>query len=203
MYMRQYLYFFQVFLPGCKVAEKQKKSWAGFNYPWALADIAGSYCHYICHYRRYSFQLFYHTNFMGHWYQYGYTGAMIWLPFYVVLFTGAAIVLGHNTIDFAASAHKGNLPFWWSLLHKQGEFNLWPGHKLFIFYPFLAWSGLMMLGYCCGKIFTAYEPVQRSRILLYMGLGLFFLRCSATRMCMVIRFIGAGKKIQSILFCLL
>lgn len=82
---------------------------------------------------------------MGHWYQYGYTGAMIWLPFYVVLFTGAAIVLGHNTIDFAASAHKGNLPFWWSLLHKQGEFNLWPGHKLFIFYPFLPWSGLMML----------------------------------------------------------
>ena len=100
-------------------------------------------------------------------------GVMIWLPFYAVLFTGAAIVFGHNTIDFAEAAHKGDFPFWWSLLHKQGEFNLWPGHTLFVFYPFLSWSGLMMLGYCCGKIFTAYEPSQRNKILLYIASGLF------------------------------
>jgi len=99
-------------------------------------------------------------------------GVMIWLPYRVILFAGAAIVLGHNAIDFAEAGHQGDLPFWWHLLHKPGEFDLWNGHKLFVFYPFLSWSGLMMLGYCCGKIFTAYQTVQRNRILMRIGLGL-------------------------------
>jgi uncharacterized membrane protein len=99
-------------------------------------------------------------------------GIMIWLPFYAILIIGSAIVLGHNTIDFAEATHQGDLPFWWYLLHKQGNFSLWGEHKLFIFYPFLSWSGLMMLGYCCGRIFTNYETERRNKILLRIGLGL-------------------------------
>lgn len=99
-------------------------------------------------------------------------GLMIWLPFYVILITGSVIVLGHNTIDFAEAGHTGGFPFWWHLLHKQGDIALWGGHRLFIFYPFLSWCGLMMLGYCCGKIFTAYETQQRNKILIGTGLGL-------------------------------
>ena len=99
-------------------------------------------------------------------------GLMIWLPFYVILITGLVIVLGHNTLDFAEADHQGAFPFWWNLLHRQGELNLWSGHSLFIFYPFLSWSGLMMLGYCFGKIFTTYETVQRNKILIRTGLGL-------------------------------
>jgi uncharacterized membrane protein len=99
-------------------------------------------------------------------------GLMIWLPFYVILITGLVIVLGHNSLDFAEANQQGDLPFWWHLLHKQGDFTLWPGHHLFIFYPFLSWSGLMMLGYCFGKVFTAYEVPQRNKILLGTGVGL-------------------------------
>jgi len=99
-------------------------------------------------------------------------GVMIWLPFYAILITGLVIVLGHNTLDFAEANHQGPFPLWWELLHRQGEYSLWEGHRLFIFYPFLSWSGLMMLGYCCGKIFTAYETPQRNKILVATGLGL-------------------------------
>ncbi len=99
-------------------------------------------------------------------------GLMIWLPFYAILITGLVIVLGHNTIDFAETNHQGDFPFWWQLLHRQGDIPLWNGHHLFIFYPFLSWSGLMMLGYCFGKVFTTYESTKRSKILIGTGLGL-------------------------------
>lgn len=99
-------------------------------------------------------------------------GLMIWLPFYAILITGLVIVLGHNTLDFAEANHQGSYPFWWQLLHRQGDIPLWGEHHLFIFYPFLSWSGLMMLGYCFGKVFTTYEPAKRSKILIGTGLGL-------------------------------
>jgi uncharacterized membrane protein len=99
-------------------------------------------------------------------------GLMIWLPFYVILVTGLLIVLGHNTLDFAEVKHQGSFPFWWQLLHRQGDVPLWSGRHLFIFYPFLSWAGLMMLGYCFGKVFATYEANKRSKILIVTGLGL-------------------------------
>jgi uncharacterized membrane protein len=102
-------------------------------------------------------------------------GVMIWLPFYAILFTGLVIVLGHNTIDFAEANHQGDYPFWWQILHRQGNVHLWGSHSLFIFYPFLSWCGLMMLGYCCGKIYTTYETEQRNKILFRIGIVLLVL----------------------------
>ena len=99
-------------------------------------------------------------------------GLMIWLPFNVILVTGLIIVLGHNSLDFFEASGKNDPGFWYHLLHRQGVFHLGKDHNLFVFYPFLSWCGLMMLGYCCGKIFTAYEPTPRSKILLRLGLGL-------------------------------
>jgi uncharacterized membrane protein len=57
-------------------------------------------------------------------------------------------------------------------------------HQLFIVYPFLSWSGLMMLGYCCGKIFTHFDVEQRNKILLRIGIGLlvFFVILRATNL---------------------
>lgn len=99
-------------------------------------------------------------------------GVMIWLPFTAILITGLVIVLGHNTLDFAEAANKGNVPWWWHLLHVQGVLPLWKGHGLLVFYPFLSWAGLMMMGYCAGSIFTAYDEKRRNKILLRLGIGL-------------------------------
>ncbi len=99
-------------------------------------------------------------------------GLMIWLPFYAILVTGLIIVFGHNALDFAEDYYKGEVSVFWHFLHLPTVLPLGDGHTLGIFYPFLSWAGLMMLGYCCGKIFTAIEPPQRNKVLLWMGIGL-------------------------------
>src|SRR5436190_9330136 len=81
-------------------------------------------------------------------------GLMIWLPFTAILITGLVIVLGHNSLDFYEAGRMGSYPFLYSLLHRPGFYPLWKGHTLLVFYPFLSWAGLMMLGYCFGKLFT-------------------------------------------------
>lgn len=102
-------------------------------------------------------------------------GIVIWLPFPAILTIGLLIVLGHNTIDFAEAARQGKVPVWWNFLHLPTVVPLWKNHMLGIFYPFLSWAGLMMLGYCCGKLFTAVEPQRRNKLLFGIGIGAFAL----------------------------
>jgi uncharacterized membrane protein len=111
-------------------------------------------------------------------------GLIIWLPFNAILAIGLVIVLGHNSLDFFEQNHKGPYAMWYYFLHVQSLHPLWANHQLFIVYPFLSWSGLMMLGYCCGKIFTQFDVVQRNKILLRTGIGLliFFVVLRATNL---------------------
>jgi len=111
-------------------------------------------------------------------------GLAVWLPFNVILFFGLLIVFGHNTLDFAEKAHKGAFPAWWDFLHITSVLPLSGGHSVGIFYPFLSWTGLMFLGYCCGKIFSNVEPARRKKILLALGFGLliFFIALRATNL---------------------
>jgi uncharacterized membrane protein len=97
-------------------------------------------------------------------------GLVIWLPFAAILGLGTLIVLGHNALDFY-EANTRTFPIWYSLLHKQNFFPLGNGHNLIVMYPFLSWSGLMMLGYCFGKLFTNYEGAERRKVLTWLGLG--------------------------------
>lgn len=107
-------------------------------------------------------------------------GLLIWIPYHLILLLGLLIVFGHNLIDLAEK-NRTSFPVWWHLLHRVGIFPLWKGHVLFIFYPFLSWTGLMLLGYCCGKLFTDVEPAARKKILLWTGIGLliFFIALRA------------------------
>ena len=99
-------------------------------------------------------------------------GIIIRLPYTLILIAGLAIVFGHNILDVIPSTHQG---FWWDLLH-NGNFafhEILPGHQITIIYPFLPWLGLMMLGYCSGKIYEpSVNPAFRKKLLLYTGTGL-------------------------------
>lgn len=108
-------------------------------------------------------------------------GVAVRLPYAVIFTIGLAIVLGHNLLDQPEAVRRAAeqpLGFWWDLLH-AGRFSLYtwmPDHFVVIIYPFLPWTGLMLMGYCAGKWFTAgYPSVQRKKELLLTGLGLIVL----------------------------
>ena len=106
-------------------------------------------------------------------------GLVIWLPFSAILVLGSVIVLGHNILDFnEGTPFTYKSPGWWyDLLHHPNFYNnVWDGHNVLILYPFLPWAGLMMLGYCFGKLFLKFEGAGRKKMLIWLGLGiiLFF-----------------------------
>ncbi len=112
---------------------------------------------------------------------------LIRIPYKVILVVGFLVVFGHNLLDIPESAPGFKAGFWWNLLH-HGFFTSYefaPNHFALIVYPFLAWTGLMMLGFCAGIFFTSkFTSRQRSRILNYTGLGLivFFIVIRFTNM---------------------
>ena len=103
-------------------------------------------------------------------------GIITRFPYQAILILGLIIVFGHNILDSVESTKQG---LFWDLAH-NGNFTTHAigSHKILIIYPFLPWLGLMMLGYCIGKIFTpAFDQQRRKKILLQLGLSsiLFFI----------------------------
>lgn len=97
------------------------------------------------------------------------------IPYKIILVLGLVIVAGHNLVDIPEATPGFKAGFWWDLLH-HGVFALYsyaPNHFAMMVYPFPAWTGLMMLGYCAGVFFTAEYPLeQRKKILSRLGIGL-------------------------------
>jgi uncharacterized membrane protein len=97
------------------------------------------------------------------------------LPYKFLLAIGLFIVLGHNALDFLEAEPGFKAGFWWDLFH-HGSFAIYPianEHFIAIMYPFVPWTGLMILGYCFGIFFTSkFTPAQRQKILLRFGLSL-------------------------------
>lgn len=105
-------------------------------------------------------------------------GLLIYLPFQILLALGLLILFGHNLLDFAESSPAYQHTFLKDLVHSGlfSRYTFAPNHALVILYPFLPWTGLMLLGYCTGVWFTTDVPYERRRILLIRtGLGMIFL----------------------------
>jgi uncharacterized membrane protein len=96
-------------------------------------------------------------------------GALVRLPFRIVVAIGVAIVGLHNILDYFRPEQPG---FIRNLLH-DGNFvfyPLWPGHGMLMVYPFLPWLGLMILGYGLGKFYSAaYDPAKRRQLFIKLG----------------------------------
>ncbi len=102
-------------------------------------------------------------------------GLAIYLPYQLILILGALIVFCHNILDIPESAQGFKAGFLWDLLHhgNWASYELFKNHFVVIIYPFLPWLGLMMLGYCCGVLFTdQYTSNYRKRIFTISGLSL-------------------------------
>lgn len=105
-------------------------------------------------------------------------GLIVWLPYWLIFTLGFIIVFGHNILDYPGinkNLQGGWLP---DLLYfsKFSVYNLGKDHAFIIVYAFVPWLGVMMLGYCFGKLFkSTVDPVWRRKILLGMGGALILL----------------------------
>jgi uncharacterized membrane protein len=111
-------------------------------------------------------------------------GLVIWLPFELILAIGLLIVLGHNTLDFYEKGKApGSFNAGYNLVHRVGFHPLSDKHSLLILYPFLPWTGLMMLGYCLGKVLLSNNEAYRKKFLVIAG-------CSTIALFIILRFIN-------------
>lgn len=98
------------------------------------------------------------------------TGLMIWLPMSIILTAGLIIVLGHNALNYY-EAKNPDTGIFYSLMHQVRFINLGNNYQLFALYPFLSWTGLMLIGYCFGKFFTDKEGGERKKRLIITGIA--------------------------------
>lgn len=99
------------------------------------------------------------------------TGLIIRLPYTALLIIGIFIFFGHNILDIepVRTAAKGNMIV--NILHgAPGVFPLTAKHVVLLSYSVLPWTGIMILGYCVGRLFTAaFSSAQRKKLLLQSG----------------------------------
>jgi len=96
----------------------------------------------------------------------------------VLLVVSLIIVLGHNLLDYP-SISNGLKGGWIADLLYFSNFSIYTLDKTHVFiivYAVIPWTGVMLLGYCFGKLFTSQvDPLKRKKILLLIGFGLLAL----------------------------
>jgi uncharacterized membrane protein len=107
-------------------------------------------------------------------------GLLIRLPYAVIFTIGLIIVFGHNLLDYPEINNGLKGGFLSDLLYFS-RFSVYPknaslSNHLMIVYSFVPWLGVMMLGYCFGKLYRPIvDPLRRRKILLAIGSGLVLL----------------------------
>jgi uncharacterized membrane protein len=93
-------------------------------------------------------------------------GLLVYLPFNVIFAIGLVIVFGHNLLDYPAISQElkgGLIP---DLLYftKFSVYSIGSNHIILIVYAFLPWTGVMLLGYCFGKLYRPeFDPGRRKK----------------------------------------
>jgi len=104
-------------------------------------------------------------------------GLMVWLPVNAILICGLMIIGFHNLLDQGEIERHGQVGMLWDLIH-HGNFEaipFAPNHIFLLVYAFLPWTGVMLMGYGIGRIFTnRFSPAGRRKI-LFAGGAAFFL----------------------------
>lgn len=105
-------------------------------------------------------------------------GLLIHLPFKLIFIIGFIIVFGHNILDYPGINKGLRSGFLADLLYftNFSVYHIDKNHFIFIIYSFLPWTGVMLLGYCFGRLFSpSVSPAQRRKTLVLMGSGLLAL----------------------------
>jgi len=146
--------------------------------------------------------------------------ALQYLPIKLLLVIGFLILFGHNLLDPITI----DSPMWksmaWSIVHVQKLFYITDHFLVTVQYPFLPWLGLMILGYCTGKLFLpAVDFAFRKRVLFRSGGVAIFLfvlirwinlygdlhpwQSQKTSVFTLLDFVNTTKYPPSLLYCLM
>jgi uncharacterized membrane protein len=99
-------------------------------------------------------------------------GLLVRTSYTTILVIGLIIVFGHNLLDYPESDRTRNLGLVWNLMHAGFFYNIpiGGGRQIIEIYPFLPWTGIMLLGYSFGKLYgPEISPAQRKKMLIYIG----------------------------------
>jgi uncharacterized membrane protein len=95
---------------------------------------------------------------------------LVLLPWPALLAIGLGIILGHNAFDTVTFTEGTAAYVIWSLLHQSNSIPLSSTRTLFVLYPALPWLGVIVTGYCFGRLYGSdYTSGQRKRILAALG----------------------------------
>ena len=108
---------------------------------------------------------------------------LIHLSYRVNLIIGLIILFGHNLTDLARLGPEDAFYAAWGILRQSIFFNISESSVLWVPYPLLPWLGIMLLGYCLGKLYTDFSPEKRQKLLLQLGLA-------AVALFIILRFIN-------------
>lgn len=78
---------------------------------------------------------------------------------------GGAIVVLHNLLDRVSVHWSAQVPNLWVFLHERGFLVVHGQRVAMVYFPFLAWFGIMCVGYAAGPLLTAPWPTRRRNVL--------------------------------------
>jgi uncharacterized membrane protein len=101
--------------------------------------------------------------------------AAVYLPYKAILVVGIIFIAGHNLLDGIHPEGEGVGAIAFSMLHEFHVFKI--GYfYLFVGYPVIAWTGIMMLGYCFGKLYQpSVSNESRRKTLTWLGFSMIAL----------------------------
>jgi uncharacterized membrane protein len=105
-------------------------------------------------------------------------GLLVQFPWKVLFVLGLLIVFGHNILDYPgiSSGLKGSYFADFAYFSNFSFVPLGSNRGAIIVYAFLPWTGVMLLGYCFGKLYAKeVDAAWRKRVLVSIGVGLILL----------------------------
>lgn len=95
--------------------------------------------------------------------------ALVYLPLKWNLIIGLGIVFFHDALGLIPVEPNQLLYAPWIVLMRTGFLPITADHAFIISYPIIPWFGIMLLGYCAGKLYTDYDAETRMHWLTRSG----------------------------------
>jgi uncharacterized membrane protein len=101
-------------------------------------------------------------------------GFMVRWPITIIGIIGGLIFVGHDVFDYFTfpKTGAGTVLLEFLFTSKEDMFFLNKTHIVFDMYAIIPWTGIMLLGYFAGQLYSpAFDGQRRKKILLYAGLS--------------------------------